>query len=79
MLLLNAPVDAEPLVVFVPDQPPEAVQLVALVLDQLSVEDCPDVIAAGLAEIETVGADGLVTVTDALALVEPPAPVHVSV
>jgi hypothetical protein len=47
-----------PPVAFVPDQSPEAVQLVAFVLDQLSVTDWPMIIDDGEAEIETVGAGG---------------------
>jgi hypothetical protein len=45
-----------PLVAFDPvNVPPLAVQLVALVVDQLSVDDPPDVIDAGEAERETTG------------------------
>ena len=43
-----------------PDHPPEAVQLVALVDDQVNVEDAPETIEVGFAEIETVGAAGVV-------------------
>lgn len=35
--MVSAPVDCEPLVPFVPDHPPEAVQAVALVADQVNV------------------------------------------
>lgn len=52
----------EPLVALLPVQPPLAVQLVALVLDQVRVEDPPVVMLVGEAEKETVGA-GVVTVT----------------
>ncbi len=48
--------DWVPEVAFVPVQPPEAVQLVALVDDQVSVDDCPDVTEVGEAVRETVGA-----------------------
>ena len=39
----------------VPDQAPEAVQEVALVEVQLKVEEPPEVIDVGLADIATVG------------------------
>jgi len=69
-----------PEVALVPDQAPEAVQLVALVEDQVSVELDPLWIELGLAEIETVGAGvAAVTVTAAEALVLPPDPVQLSV
>ena len=45
-----------PDVVMVPDQPPEAVQLVAFVDVQESVEDWPLVIGEGLADRLSVGA-----------------------
>jgi hypothetical protein len=44
-----------PEVFSLPLQLPEAVQDVALVDDQVSVLDFPEVIEVGLAEIETVG------------------------
>lgn len=47
-----------PLVVFEPDQPPEAVQLLALFDDQLSVAALPLATEAGAAVSETVGAGG---------------------
>jgi hypothetical protein len=67
---------ALPAVDIVPDQPPDAMQLVAALVDQLSVELCPAVMFAGLAVRERVGA---VTVTDTFTDFEalPPAPVHV--
>ncbi len=70
---------ALPLVDSLPDHPPEAVQLLALLEDQLSVEAEPLLTVAGLADKLTVGLDGAVTltVTDRLAL--PPDPVQVSV
>jgi hypothetical protein len=54
---------------------------VALVLDQVNVDDCPDVMLVGLAVIVTVGAPELVpTVTVAVDVaVAPPAPVAVAV
>lgn len=70
--------DCEPLVALVPDQAPEAVQEVALVADQDTVELPPLVTVLGLAPRLTVGA-GAVTeiVADCVAL-PPPAPVQVS-
>lgn len=44
-----------PLVVLLPLHPPDAVHEVAFVLDQVRIEDWPDVIVVGLAEIVTVG------------------------
>ena len=59
-----------------PDQPPDAVQEVAFVEDQVSVEDAPFAIDVGFAVSDTVGPGGAtVTVADALAL--PPEPVQV--
>ncbi|HMN43003.1 MAG TPA: hypothetical protein PKE27_00380 [Povalibacter sp.] len=40
---------------FVPVQPPEAVQFVAWVLDQVIVDDWPESIEVGLAASVTVG------------------------
>ena len=75
------PVDAviggvvsDPLVGRPPAQPPEAVQVVALVVVQLSVELSPLSTLAGFAVSVIVGAARIVTVTVLVAL--PPAPVH---
>ena len=54
-MALSAPVLALPLVGSLPDQPPEAVQLFALVEDQLSVDDPPVLTVVGLALRLTVG------------------------
>jgi hypothetical protein len=62
----------------VPDQPPEAVQEVALVEVHVSVELLPDTTLVGLAVSVTVGA-GVVTVTVADCEALPPIPVQVSV
>jgi hypothetical protein len=64
-----------------PSQPPVAVQLDALVVDQLSVVLPPLAIVVGVAVSEMDGGDGsvggrTVTLTDCVA--EPPAPVQVS-
>ena len=55
MVALSAPVVELPLVGSLPDQPPEAVQLLALVEDQLSVDDPPVLTVVGLALRLTVG------------------------
>ena len=69
-----------PLVAFVPDQPPLAVQEVVFVLDQVSVDEPLGAIIAGLAERVAVGVVPEVTVTVALAGAPlPPVPVQVSV
>ena len=75
-LAVSTPVDWLPEVVLAPDQPPEAVQEVAFVEDQVSVEDAPFATEVGFAVSDTVGpAAATVTVADALAL--PPEPVQV--
>ena len=79
VVVLSAPVLTVPLVGSLPDQPPEAVQLVALVEDQLSIADPPLLTVVGLALTLTVGLTGAetLTVTDWLEL--PPGPLQVSV
>ena len=68
---------AVPLVGSLPDQPPEAAQLLAFVEDQLSIEDPLLLTVIGLALRLTVGGASTLTVTDRAAL--PPEPVQVSV
>ena len=75
LLALSAPVDWLPEVVLLPDHAPEAVQEVALVDDQVSVEDAPLATEVGFAVSDTVGRGSTVTVAEALAL--PPEPVQV--
>jgi hypothetical protein len=65
-----------PEVALLPAQPPEAVQDVAFVEDQVSVDDPPLATDVGFAEIDMVGA-GSNTVTVADALCDPPDPVQV--
>ena len=79
VVVLSAPVLALPLVGSLPDQPPEAVQLLALVADQLNVDAEPLLTVPGLALRLTVGFGGAetLTVTDWLAL--PPGPLQVRV
>ena len=67
-----------PLVAFAPaNVPPVAVQEVALVELQVSVEDPPLAIVVGLAVSVAVGLGAIVTVAVAAVLV-PPAPVQVN-
>jgi hypothetical protein len=61
----------------VPLQPPEAVQDVALALDHVSEEAAPDFTVLGAALSATVGA-ALDTVTVAVCIADPLAPVQVS-
>jgi hypothetical protein len=73
----SAPVDCEPLRPLEPLQPPEAVQEVALVLDQVSVEVPPVFTLLGAALNVIIGAlPETVTVADCVA--GPPAPVQVN-
>jgi hypothetical protein len=78
VLALSAPVDWEPLVAGVPDQPPDAVQLVAFVEvhDRVALEPLEMLVGLALSEIVGTGADTEI-VTDWAAL--PPAPLQVSV
>jgi hypothetical protein len=73
----TAPVDCEPLRALLPFQPPDAVQAVALLLDQVSVEAPPAFTLLGVALSVTLGAL-LETVTVADCVADPPAPVQVS-
>jgi hypothetical protein len=77
-LAVNAPVDCVPLVALLPDQLPDAVQVVALATDQLKVAAFPVVTELGVAERLIVGAavDARETAADWVEL--PPEPVHVS-
>jgi len=70
-------VDCEPLAALLPDQAPEAVQEVALMADQVSVELLPLATVLGLAVKVTVG-EGAVTDTVADCVALPPLPVQVS-
>jgi len=68
--------DSVPLVASAPVQPPEAVHVVAFVLDQVSVDFPPAAIDAGLALRVTVGAGIATRVTVVEAWPVPPAPVQ---
>jgi hypothetical protein len=59
-------VDEEPLMALLPDQAPDAVQAVALVLDHIKVEVLPLSMELGLAARLTVGA-GVGEVTETVA------------
>jgi hypothetical protein len=72
-----APVPWEPLIPTAPDQPPDALQEVALVEDQVKVELPPEDTLAGLALKETVGGAETVIVADCDAV--PPAPLQLKV
>jgi hypothetical protein len=76
---VSAPVEADPLNVFAPDQPPEAVQAVALEAVHVKVEDCPLVTVLGLELKETVAAAAGATVTVVDWAAWPPGPEQVSV
>jgi len=76
---VSAPVDSEPPVAaLAPDQAPDAIQDVAWVADQDSMEPLPLATVLGLAEKLTVGA-GVVTETVADWAALPPLPVQLSV
>jgi hypothetical protein len=77
VVAVSAAVDDEPLIAFDPLQPPEAVQAVALVVDQVSVDVAPFLTVLGLAAKVTAGGF-VVTDTDADFVVLPPVPVQVN-
>ena len=79
VLALSAPVDWEPLMALLPDQPPEAVQAVALLETQLKVELPPLATVLGLALMLTVALGAALTVTVADWAALPPLPVQLSV
>jgi hypothetical protein len=77
VVAVKAPVEVLPLVLWPPFHPPEAVQAVALVALQVSVEEPPLGMVVGLAVSVTAGAG--MTVTVAVCVAGPPGPVQVSV
>jgi hypothetical protein len=78
-LAARAPVVCEPLTGLAPDHDPEAVQAVALVADQISVELLPLATVLGLAAKPMVGTGCVTeTVADCVALL-PPVPVQARV
>jgi hypothetical protein len=68
-----------PVVGWEPLQSPLAIQVLALVVLQLSTVDCPELSVAGEAVRVTVGGGGAVTITVAEALALPPSPLQVIV
>jgi hypothetical protein len=77
---LRAAVVCVPDVAFAPVQPPDATHDVAFEEDQFRIDDPPCATAAGFAANVTVGAGGVAeTATVADRVIEPPAPVQVSV
>jgi hypothetical protein len=78
-LAVSAPVDCEPLTGLAPDQPPEAVQAVALVADQVRAALPPLATVLGLVASVMVGTGCVTeTVADCAALL-PPVPVQLRV
>ena len=68
-----------PLIALAPDHAPDAVQVVALVDDHVSVALPPDVTDAALVERVTVGRGSAATVTVVDCTAEPPVPTQVIV
>jgi hypothetical protein len=79
VLALSAPLDCEPLIALLPDQPPEAVHDVALVDDHVSVDAPPLTTVLGLALKPTVAVGCALTDTVADCTALPPAPVQIKV
>lgn len=77
-LAVSAAVVTVPCVARAPDQPPDAVQVVALVADHSSCAVVPTAMAAGVATSVTTG-NGCVTLTVTCAVTLPPAPLQASV
>ena len=75
MVVTEGETDCEPLVAVLEVQ--EAEQEVALVEDQVSVEELPKIMEEGEAVRLTVGAAGTVTVTVVCCVALPPGPVQV--
>jgi len=78
VVVVRVAVDTLPLNALLPDQPSDAVQLVALVEAQVRVDVAPLAIVLGFAEIVAVGA-GVLTDTVADCDELPPGPVQVRV
>lgn len=79
LVLLMGPTDWLPDVPLLPDHALEALQLVALVVDQVKVALLPAANVVGLADKVIVGAGGACTVSDTVRFTLPPIPVQVSV
>jgi hypothetical protein len=78
VLVVSAPLACEPLVALLPDQPPEAVQAVALTDDQAKMELAPLATVLGLAPMLTLTVGFALTVTVADCAAFPPSPLQVS-
>ena len=76
---MSAPVDCEPARALAPAHAPDAVQEVALLDDQVSVDALPLPMVLGLALKLTVTVGFALTVTVAVCAAVPPAPLHVRV
>jgi hypothetical protein len=76
---VSAPLDWEPLIALLPDQPPEAVHAVALLEAQVRVELLPLATVLGLALMLTVTVGFALTDTVADCAALPPGPVQLSV
>ena len=72
-----APEDCAPLSGLLPDQPPEAAQAVAFAEDHVSVEALPELTVLGAA-LSVIDGGEAPTVTVAVWVAEPPAPVQVN-
>jgi hypothetical protein len=77
--VLEGDTATEPLVARVPVQPPEALQAVAFLDDQLRVELPPELIVTGVAVNVTIGIPDAWTVSTADDEADPPAPLQVRV
>jgi hypothetical protein len=76
---VSAPLDWEPLVALLPDQPPDAVQAVALTDDHVKIELAPLATVLGLAAMPTLTVGFALTVTVADCAAVPPSPLQVNV
>jgi hypothetical protein len=76
---VSAPLDWEPLIALLPDQPPEAVHAVALLEAQARVELLPLATVLGLALMLTVTVGFALTETVADCAALPPGPVQLSI
>ena len=78
-MAVSAPLDWEPLVALLPDQPPDAVHAVALLETHVKVELPPLATVLGLALMLTVAVGFALTETVADWAALPPGPVQLSV
>ena len=79
-MLVRFPVDwGPPEAAFTPDQAPDALQPVTLVVDQVIADELPLVTEVGLAEMFNVGGEEVFCDTVVLWVILPPDPVQVIV